>query len=60
MTTPKYTGSHFRPTESPGIPTLALLPTTFDYTLLQPTPLSSLNADLLSQSHVWRLSRDSY
>ena len=57
---PKCTGSHFRSTDSLQIPTWALLPTTFDYALLQPTSLSSLNSDLLSHFHQWCLSRDSY
>ena len=51
-TTPKCTGSHFRPTESLRIPTSALLPTTFDCALLQPTPLARLNADFLSPLHL--------
>ena len=51
-TIPKCTGSHFRPTESLRIPMSVLLPTTFGYALLQPTPLSSLNADFLSQLHL--------
>ena len=49
---PKCTGSHFRSTDNLRIPTWALLPITFDYALLQPTPLSSLNADFLSQLHL--------
>ena len=49
---PECTGSHFRSSESLRIPTWPFLTTTFDYALLQPTPLSSLNADFLSQLHL--------